>query len=609
MNTGLEAGNPTVVSAFHTALLRQGLLSLVILAITGVAWIILRSVRLSRGTASEASAPALSCPEPAARRLLRISFGMLWIFDGLLQGQPSMPLGMGPEVIQPTAAASPTWVQHLDNALVTVWSYHPIAAAAAAVWIQIGIGVWLLAAQRGNWSRLAGLASVLWGLTVWVFGEAFGGIFAPALSWLFGAPGAALFYCFAGVLLALPESVWRTARPGRIVLRVMGVFFIGMAVLQAWPGRGFWQGEPRSGLVSGTLTNMVREMSHTPQPRFISSSLSSFGGFVAAHGWEVNLFVVITLTMIGALFLTARPALVRGGVLAGVALCLADWVLVEDFGFFGGVGTDPNSMIPMALVFIAGYLAITRVSVLARDLDATPHTDPAGAGAWRGWLRASPTYGFRSLAALAALGITLVGAIPMAVAAMEPHADPIIAEAIDGTPNAVNLSAAAFSLVDQHDQAVSLAGLRGRTIALTFLDDVCTSDCPVIAQEFRVADGLLGTDAHRVELVAVNANPLYVNPDYLDAFDHQEHLDSVSNWLYLTGSLTQLERVWTSYGATVQYSPGGAMVAHSEYTDVIDSNGRIRYILDTDPGPATAASQSSFSVTLADALKSVIRAS
>ena len=86
-----------------------------------------------------------------------------------------MPLGMGPDVIQPLAAESPTWVQHLDNALVTVWSYHPVAAAAAAVWIQVGIGVWLLAAPRGNWSRLAGLASVLWGLNVWVFGEAFGG--------------------------------------------------------------------------------------------------------------------------------------------------------------------------------------------------------------------------------------------------------------------------------------------------------------------------------------------------------------------------------------------------------------------------------------------------
>jgi hypothetical protein len=65
------------------------------------------------------------------------------------------------------------------NAGTTIWSYHPVTAATAAVWTQVGIGLWLLAAPRGDWSRLAGLASVGWGLNVWVFGEAFGGVFAP----------------------------------------------------------------------------------------------------------------------------------------------------------------------------------------------------------------------------------------------------------------------------------------------------------------------------------------------------------------------------------------------------------------------------------------------
>ena len=72
-----------------------------------------------------------------------------------------------------------------------------------------------------------------WGLVVWVFGESFGGIFAPGLTWLFGAPGAALAYCAAGALLALPEQNWRTPRLGRAVLAGFGVFLAGMAVLQA----------------------------------------------------------------------------------------------------------------------------------------------------------------------------------------------------------------------------------------------------------------------------------------------------------------------------------------------------------------------------------------
>ena len=125
-----------------------------------------------------------------------------------------MAVGLPSQVIEPTAAASPGWVQHLVNAGGTTWSYHPMQAGASAVWIQVGIGIWLLVAARGPLSRLAGLVSVGWGLVVWVFGEAFGGIFAPGLTWLFGAPGAVLIYAVAGALIALPERAWRSRRLG-----------------------------------------------------------------------------------------------------------------------------------------------------------------------------------------------------------------------------------------------------------------------------------------------------------------------------------------------------------------------------------------------------------
>ena len=98
-----------------------------------------------------------------------------------------MPLGMTPGVVQPAASSSPGWVQHLVGHGITIWTNHPIAAAASAVWIQVGIGVFLLVAPRGRWSQGAGLVSVGWGLVVWVFGEAFGGIFAPGVTWLFGS--------------------------------------------------------------------------------------------------------------------------------------------------------------------------------------------------------------------------------------------------------------------------------------------------------------------------------------------------------------------------------------------------------------------------------------
>ncbi len=203
-------------------------------------------------------------------------------------------------------------MQHLVNWGGTAWSYHPVQAGAASVWIQVGLGAWLIVAARGRWSRLAGLASVAWGLTVWVFGESFGGIFAPGLSWLTGAPGAVLLYVIAGALIALPEGSWRSPRIGRLLLAGLGTFFIGMAVLQAWPGRGFWQGT--AGGQPGTLAGMVQSMSSTSQPHFLSALLARFGSFAASDGFAVNLAVVIVLAALGAIFLTGRSRLVRYGL-------------------------------------------------------------------------------------------------------------------------------------------------------------------------------------------------------------------------------------------------------------------------------------------------------
>src|SRR6202042_247266 len=95
-------------------------------------------------------------------------------------------------------------------------------------------------------------------------------------------------------------------------------------------------------------------------------------------------------------------------------------------------------------------------------------------------------------------------------------------------------------LTDQDGRQVSLAGLRGKVVLLTFLDPVCTSDCPLVAQQFRAADRMLGSRARNVALVAIVANPLYRSPDYTRAFDRQELLTRVPNWYFLTGSLAQL---------------------------------------------------------------------
>jgi cytochrome oxidase Cu insertion factor (SCO1/SenC/PrrC family) len=185
-------------------------------------------------------------------------------------------------------------------------------------------------------------------------------------------------------------------------------------------------------------------------------------------------------------------------------------------------------------------------------------------------------------------------------------ADPIIAQAIDGSAAPLNFAAPAFTLTDQHGRQVSLASLRGKVVLLTFLDPVCTSDCPLIAQEFRAADRLLGSLAARVQMVAIVNNPVYRGIAYTAAFDSQEGLAGLPNWLFLTGSVPQLQQAWRNYGIAAQILPAGGMIGHNDIAYVIDASGHTRTELNFNPGPGTASSVSSFAAELSSAAQQVM---
>jgi cytochrome oxidase Cu insertion factor (SCO1/SenC/PrrC family) len=601
------AGNSSIIRQFHTALAHQGLLILLVLILLFIAWNALRSQQYRRAVALGAPFPPprpATSPEPPARRLLRLGFGALWVVDGLLQLQQAMPLDMPSAVLRPAASGSPEWVVRLVNFGAETWTRHPTSAAASAVWIQLGIGMFLLVAPRGRWSRVAGLGSVAWGLIVWVFGEAFGALFAPGLTVLFGAPGGVLLYVVGGGLIALPDRAWVGQRLGRIITGAAGVFLVLMAVLQAWPGRGFWQGGTRA--KPGTLAGMVGQMATTPQPHLFSSAVASFGSFDEAHGWAVNLFVVVALSVAGLALLSGRRRLLQLTVLGLIVLGLADWVLIEDFGVFGGTGTDPNSMLPLLLLLVAGYLAVVRAPAsVTVGVPVEAATAAEGPPTSRWWELIDSGYAGRLAAAVGAIAVVLIGTAPMVAASVDNRTDTDLAVAANGAPQPASSPAPDFRLVDQRDQPVTLASLRGYTVAMTFLDPVCTTDCPAIAQEFKVASQMLGSSARKVRFVAIAANPQYHSVTALDDFDREEGLASQSNWLYLTGSTSTLASVLNAYGVAVANGLAGSMTIHADLAYVISASGVTRWILNPDPG-ADTADQSSFSNLLVSEIEQVM---
>ncbi|MGH9089488.1 MAG: SCO family protein [Acidimicrobiales bacterium] len=138
--------------------------------------------------------------------------------------------------------------------------------------------------------------------------------------------------------------------------------------------------------------------------------------------------------------------------------------------------------------------------------------------------------------------------------------------------------ATGFTLTDQRGQVRSLASLRGKPVALYFMDSKCTDVCPLVAQELIDADRDLGRTASRVVLVGVDVTPAATGVHSLRVFDHEHGLDKLANWYYFTGPLKftgpleTLKSVWQHYTISVQITRAGDVV-HTTLVDFIGRRG------------------------------------
>jgi hypothetical protein len=207
---------------------------------------------------------------------------------------------------------------------------------------------------------------------------------------------------------------------------------------------------------------------------------------VAAHGFAVNVATVIVLAGIGAGLVTGRAVIARPAALMAIALCVTDWVLVQDLGFLGGHGTDPNSMPPQALLLTAMLVAMaadaTPVTVDGKLLrERSAETAPASrlptlpvnalAGRRRRLLgRAVRNLGVAlgmastsSVLTLWAGAMVLLGVVPMAVAAVQRGPAQVVSAPHTHAAGAIR-SAIAAPICDRRDIATrGDPALRGRS--------------------------------------------------------------------------------------------------------------------------------------------------
>jgi cytochrome oxidase Cu insertion factor (SCO1/SenC/PrrC family) len=135
--------------------------------------------------------------------------------------------------------------------------------------------------------------------------------------------------------------------------------------------------------------------------------------------------------------------------------------------------------------------------------------------------------------------------------------------------------APSFRLKDQAGRPVSIAGLRGRTAVVTFIDPVCRDLCPLEARVLSQVAGDLGSRAPA--LVAVSVNPPADTRANLRKDERVWGLTPA--WRWALGTPSALARVWRDYdvGVRVTHKTVAGVsvreVAHVEAAYVIDGAG------------------------------------
>lgn len=542
--------NPTVVALFHHLLMVVDLAYIIVFAFVLVGAGAVTKLMFTFNLSAE------GLGETRQRSFLRFGYGGLWIIAGLMQFQPSMPLGLADQVVKPSLAGAPSWLDSLVRLGIGVWNNHPLALAAGIVWLQIGIGLGLIV-SNGRLSRTLGAFSASYAFGIWVLGNSMGGIFQSTSNLLFGWPGATLFYVVAGVWLAVPYKTFERLF-SRSTLRGLAVLFAIAAVLQSLPSRGFWLGGN-----ANALTQMTNSMTQVAQPHWLAWVVRSVGNLAGTMGGGFNIIILIWLVVsAGGLWISFGRQL-NWPAYSVAAGAIFFWVIAQDTAFFGGLATDVNSLVPLATLAYCASPRFVGAPVLNRRLSVE----------------------MRSLtgSVLAAFAISMVAiSLTAMTLSLFSTTETTWFLAANGQPAPADGPAAPFALTDQFGHSYHLGQHAGYHTVLAALDPRCYTDCPLMADQILQARALLSAGA-KVDFVAVAADPYHESIGDLRRFIAKDHLSGVSNFYFVTGKLSTLKRVWANYGIEVSMKRTDKMSIHSDYFYIINPALRLKWVMADNP--------------------------
>ena len=139
-----------------------------------------------------------------------------------------------------------------------------------------------------------------------------------------------------------------------------------------------------------------------------------------------------------------------------------------------------------------------------------------------------------------------------------------------------------YQFTNHLGRAVSLSGLRGNAVAITFIFTRCPfpTFCPLMTSNFKSAHELLvknpvaPTNWHFLE---ITIDPEFDTPERLRGHATMLKVDS-ARWSFLTGTLMDVTAISEQFGLQFTREPGGG-ISHNLRTAVIDATGRVQKII------------------------------
>jgi protein SCO1/2 len=132
-----------------------------------------------------------------------------------------------------------------------------------------------------------------------------------------------------------------------------------------------------------------------------------------------------------------------------------------------------------------------------------------------------------------------------------------------------------FTLTGAAGERVSMASLRGKVVALTFIFTTCSDSCSTLTAKLVEIQRRLGADfGPRVRFVSVTVDPLNDTPQRLQGYARAFGAN-VSGWSFATGTPAQVDEVVRRYGPFARKS-GAGQIDHLCLTSLIDRNGTMR---------------------------------